>query len=124
MSKDLFANRENLMFDWINSLLICLTVSCSSLSSTDLPLDKIILQPGYQIEVFADNLPGARTLTRSPSGVIFVGTRSQGKVYALIPGKTSRDKVQVITLLSNLNEPHGIVYPSRAENLAVQGEDG
>ena len=44
----------------------------------------ITLPPGFHISVYADNVPGARSMTLSPSGVLFVGTRGEGKVYAIV----------------------------------------
>ncbi|MEE8626008.1 MAG: hypothetical protein V3T19_11760, partial [Acidiferrobacterales bacterium] len=47
----------------------------------ELPLDKIVLPKGFAISVFARDVPGARSMTLSPSGTLFVGTRAAGKVY-------------------------------------------
>lgn len=74
------------------------------------PLEKLTLPPGFVIENFVDDLPGARTMALGKNGTIFVGTRGQGKVYALIPTPNATQKVQVLTLLSHLNEPHGIAF--------------
>jgi glucose/arabinose dehydrogenase len=90
--------------------LICSTLILSCSHHDDLPLNQLILPEGYKIEVYADNVPGARTLDISDNGIIFVGTRGQGKVYALIPPKQAQDKIQTITLLSELNEPNSVVY--------------
>ncbi len=79
-------------------------------SSTPLPLDKLKLPPGFSISIYAEKLPGARTLASSDSGVIFIGTRGEGKVYALIPAKNVNEKMRMITLLTGLNEPNGVAY--------------
>lgn len=73
-----------------------------------LPLETLTLPPGFSIEIFAENLPGSRTLAMSDSGVIFVGTRNHGNVYALIPGEKPGEAKRQITLLSGLNEPNSI----------------
>lgn len=95
------------MINKLYSILTCLTISCTSLNASELPLNSLTLPEGYQIEVFADDLPNARQLARSDSGVIFVSTRSKGKVYALVPQGKAYEK---ITLLDGLFEPHGLVY--------------
>lgn len=91
-------------------LLTITLVCCSWAYANSLPINKLKLPPGYTIEIFADQLPGARTLARSDSGVIFVGTRGHGNVYALIPAKNPQEKLRAITLLSGLNEPNGVAY--------------
>jgi glucose/arabinose dehydrogenase len=71
-----------------------------------LPLERIKLPPGFEISVFAENVPNARSLALGKNNVLFVSTRSAGKVYAV----RYRDgrSTQVITLASGLNMPNGI----------------
>ena len=73
-------------------------------------VDAIQLPDGFEIEVWADDVPNARSLTRSPSGTIFVGTRSNGRVYALpdANGDLVPDAVHVIA--SGLNMPNGVAF--------------
>src|SRR5688500_5433080 len=47
-----------------------------------LPLDKIKLPEGFKIEVFAE-VPDARSMAISPSGVVYVGNKDGNKVYAV-----------------------------------------
>ncbi|MBM2839396.1 MAG: glucose/sorbosone dehydrogenase [Deltaproteobacteria bacterium] len=56
--------------------------SSATYSYGELRLDKIKLPPGFKIEVYAGNVPGARSMTLSPGGILFVGTRD-GEVYAV-----------------------------------------
>ena len=46
-------------------------------------LTQIELPEGFHIRVYAKGVTGARSLSRSPDGTLFVGTRSSGRVYAL-----------------------------------------
>jgi glucose/arabinose dehydrogenase len=66
------------------------------------------LPKGFKVSIFADNVPGARSLSLSPTGTLFVGTRAEGKVYAL-PDK-NKDHVadEVIVLATGLNMPNGV----------------
>ena len=48
----------------------------------DLPLDRIKLPPGFKISLYADDVPGARSMALSPDGTLFAGTRGS-RVYAL-----------------------------------------
>ena len=51
--------------------------------SSKLPVDKIQLPEGFEIEVYAEGVKNARSMDLSPDGTLFVGTRGEGKVYAL-----------------------------------------
>ncbi|GIV58626.1 MAG: sorbosone dehydrogenase [Rhodothermaceae bacterium] len=76
----------------------------------DLDLDKIKLPPGFEISVFAEGLPNARSLRLTPGGTLFVGTRREGKVYAV--RDTDGDYVadEVYTLAEGLNMPNGVAF--------------
>ena len=45
-----------------------------------LPIDRIRLPPGFEISIFADNVPNARSMALGAKDVLFVGTRSGGHV--------------------------------------------
>nr|WP_312892688.1 PQQ-dependent sugar dehydrogenase [Paraburkholderia podalyriae] len=47
-----------------------------------LPTEKIRLPPSFHIEVLSDDVPGARAMTLSPKGILYVGSLD-GHVYAL-----------------------------------------
>ncbi|MEO8770171.1 MAG: PQQ-dependent sugar dehydrogenase [Ferruginibacter sp.] len=65
-------------------------------------LNKIKLPVGFTISVYAE-VPNARSMTLSPSGTLFVGTRDGGKVYAVKDGK-------VYTIASDLHVPNGVAF--------------
>ena len=71
-----------------------------------LPIERIRLPQGFAISVFADEVPGARSLAVGRDGTVFVGTRGQGRVYAIqhVEGRATR----VTTLASGLNSPNGV----------------
>ncbi|WP_441619720.1 PQQ-dependent sugar dehydrogenase [Cupriavidus sp. RAF12] len=73
-----------------------------------LPLDQIRLPAGFRIEVLSDDVPGARGMTFSPAGTLFVGSRSEGKVYALPSPLAPNPKVRVIA--SGLTMPVGVAF--------------
>ena len=73
-----------------------------------LPLGKIVLKPGFHIRLYA-KVPGARSLALSPSGTLFVGTREEGKVYAVLPGKDGRGG-EVLTVAEGLRMPNGVAF--------------
>jgi glucose/arabinose dehydrogenase len=72
-----------------------------------LPLAKLKLPPGFNIEVYAAGMANARSLAEGDKGTVFVGSRLVGNVYAI----TNRDgKRTVKTLLSGLYRPNGVAF--------------
>lgn len=90
--------------------LVCIIPLAVAQEHQALPLEKIKLPAGFKIEVFVDQIPDARSMTLSPSGTLFVGTREDGKVYA-IPNATSGKKPEkVLVLAEKLNMPNGVAF--------------
>ena len=75
---------------------------------SDIDLSKIKLPEGFKIELFATDVKNARSITRSPDGTIFVGTRGEGSVYALRDedGDYKAEKRWVIA--TDLSMPNGV----------------
>ena len=68
--------------------------------------ERIKLPPGFEISVFAENIPNVRSLALGKNDILFASTRSAGRVYAL----RHRDgrATQILTVASGLNMPNGI----------------
>ena len=60
----------------------------------EIPLKNLQVPPGFQVELWAHGMPGARMMTRGDKGTIFIGTRSIGRVYALYERDGKRWVVQ------------------------------
>lgn len=73
-------------------------------------LERIVLPPGFAISLYCDRVPGARSLALSPSGVLYVGTREEGKVYAVIDGDGDHRAERVLTIAAGLNQPNGVAF--------------
>ncbi len=73
-------------------------------------LHEIKLPEGFKIELYATDVENARSLAQGPKGVIFVGSRGEGKVYAVVDedGDWKSDKTYV--LAENLKQPNGVAY--------------
>ena len=82
-----------------------------------LPVDKIRLPPGFQIAVFAGNVPNARGMAWGDKGTLFVGSRGAGNVYALKhqDGKAT----QLYTVATGLNMPSGLAFSNGALYVAA-----
>jgi glucose/arabinose dehydrogenase len=87
-----------------SSFLSCKSSSKNDSTSNDLG---ITLPPGFKIEIYADNVKGARSMALSPNGVLFLGTRGEN-VYAVLDTNKDYKADKVITIASGLNSPNGV----------------
>lgn len=72
--------------------------------------DGLTVPPGFKIEIYAQNVEGARSMAVSPDGVLFVGTSNYGKVYAILDTNHDNKADKVITIASGLNMPNGVAF--------------
>lgn len=98
-----------LLFTLVFSLAIC-----SGCSSAPLRPAEIKLPPGFSIAVYASNVPGARSMALGAKGTLFVGSRSEGKVYAVIDRNGDQKADEVITIASGLTSPNGVAFRNGA----------
>ena len=68
----------------------------------ELPLEKLNLPPGFEISIYAEVI-NPRQLARSPSGVVYSGSRRAGNLYALVDADGDQQAEQVITLDTKLS---------------------
>lgn len=79
-------------------------------SGQELRLDLIKLPPGFHISIYARGVPGARSLTLGSNGTLFVGSRGEGAVYAVLDRDGDQKGEEVLTLASGLNTPNGVAF--------------
>ena len=72
-------------------------------------LDKIKLLPGFKISVFAE-VPNARSMCLSGRNTLYVGSITEGKVYAIIDKDQDGRADKVYTIASGLNTPCGVAF--------------
>ena len=72
------------------------------------PFDTIEMPAGFDIDYFAKNIDGARSMVRSPSGVLFVGTRRTGKLFALVDADQDGRAETTHLLSDSLDTPNGV----------------
>jgi glucose/arabinose dehydrogenase len=70
-----------------------------------LPVDKLKVPKGFKIEVYAANIPNARSLRLGDKGTVFVSNRTLDKIYAIVD-KGGKREVKVIA--KDLYRPNGI----------------
>lgn len=100
---------------WIG--LTACTKTESGAEKTEVPvaenngqLSTLNLPEGFKISLYAEEVANARSMVMSPNGVLYVGSRNEGKVYAL--KDTDGDYVvdQKYVLAEGLNMPNGVAY--------------
>ncbi|WP_432740292.1 PQQ-dependent sugar dehydrogenase [Methylobacter sp. G7] len=65
---------------------------------------------GFTLSIFADNLPNARSLALGDNGVVFVGTGTEGAVYAVQDSNSDGVADQRYIIASGLTMPNGLAY--------------
>lgn len=80
--------RSRLAHATMVTLALCVAAACGVYlpprgCRAELRIDVIKLPPGFSISVYASGLSGARSLALGDRGTVFVGTREEGKVYAV-----------------------------------------
>ena len=90
--------------------LACLAAGGRAPGAAKAQLEKLKLPPGFQIDVYADDVPNARQMALSPNGTLFVGTREDGRVFAVVDRNKDQKADEVITIARGLNMPNGVAY--------------
>ncbi|WP_027580365.1 PQQ-dependent sugar dehydrogenase [Bradyrhizobium sp. Ai1a-2] len=72
-----------------------------------LPLAKLKVPAGFNVEVYAAGMANARSLAQSDKGTVFVGSRLVDKVYGIV-NKDGKRQVKVIA--SGLYRPNGVAF--------------
>jgi len=66
---------------------------------------KLKLPKGFNVELYAGNVPNARSMRQGEKGTVFVGSRLQDKVHYIVDKDGKRD---VKVLVSGLYRPNGL----------------
>lgn len=80
----------------------------SAAAQTDFDLADISMPAGFSIEVWSDAVPNARSMSLGAKGTVFVATRREGNVYAVVTA--SDGSRSVLTLATGLNMPNGVAF--------------
>jgi glucose/arabinose dehydrogenase len=90
-------------------------------------LGKLTLPAGFSIALYADNVPGARSMALGSDGTVFVGTRAQ-TVHAVVDRNKDFKADEVLTVATGLTSPNGVAFKDGvlyvAENSRISRYDG
>jgi len=97
-------------------------VTSVGIANAALPLELIKLPSGFAIDIYASDVPNARQMALSPNGTLYIGTRYEGKVYAIPAVGQNGSDGRAITIVSGLNQPAGVEF--RNGSLYVSAVEG
>src|SRR5262249_55187842 len=70
----------------------------------------LVCPPGFSIEVYASDVPNARSIALGAPGITYVSTRRDKRVYAVVDRNHDHKADKVYTIASDLDVPNGIAY--------------
>lgn len=73
-------------------------------------LKKLRLPVGFSISVYTDQVENARAMAVTPSGLVFVASRTTGKVFAVVDSNKDYKVDNVVTVVEGLDSPIGVAY--------------
>jgi glucose/arabinose dehydrogenase len=74
---------------------------------SEIPLDRIKVPEGFQVELWAHGLPGSRAMARGDKGKLYVGTRAIGRVYE-VTDQGGKRTVRIV--VEKLSQPAGVAF--------------
>jgi glucose/arabinose dehydrogenase len=101
--------------------LLLLTAAIAGCTVDQASLPGIRLPPGFRIALYARELPNARSMALGDRGTLFVGTRSDGRVYALRDADGDGRAERKWTLARGLDMPNGVAFRNGALYVAESG---
>src|SRR6266550_6395712 len=119
----------------ISSVLFCgvFVTGCTSPvadtktnTNTDTPATQVPGQfatpSGFQVALYAENVTNARSMALGADGTLFVGSRTAGRVYAIIDSNNDHKADRVVTIAQGLDQPNGIALRNGALYVATANQ--
>ncbi len=100
---------------FIYSFLLHIVTLQTHAQTSQLPLEKIKLPPGFTINIWAE-VPDARAMALGDNGTVFIGSKSTGNIYAITQINSER-RVHVVA--NKLREPTGVAFLNGALYVSV-----
>jgi glucose/arabinose dehydrogenase len=69
---------------------------------------------GFEVSIFADSIKNARQMALGDTGVLYVGSRREGKIYAVVDNDSDYKADSVFTIIEDLRLPNGVAYKDGA----------
>lgn len=93
-------------------LIVSTLLAWVLLASCDakVPVGAVTVPEGFAVNLYHADVPGARSLSLGPDGVVIVGSRGAGRVYALDDADGDGRAERRAILLEGLDSPNGVAY--------------
>jgi hypothetical protein len=103
-------------------VLLSIVVSAASAvppRQTTSPVNQLVLPEGFHASVFAENVDNARQMVVGPQGTLFVGSRTVGKLHAVVDHDGDHKAERVVLIASGLDQPNGVAMRGSALYVAT-----
>lgn len=97
---------------WLCASVSILVAVTAAAKDGILPLQKLALPEGFEIQVYASEVINARQMALGETGVLYVGSRGAGKIHAVVDSNNDGFGDKVILIAEDLNMPSGLTYKS------------
>lgn len=77
---------------------------------TSISLGYLEAPAGFEVTIFADSVKNARQMTIGDTGILYVGSRREGKVYAIVDSNNDFKADSIYTIIEDLRLPNGVAY--------------
>lgn len=92
-------------------LAMMISIACNGQNKNNyIQLETIKLPPNFEISVWAEDVPNARSLALGDNGTVFVGNRQGDKVYALRDNNKDGKADEKFILAKGLRMPNGVAF--------------
>jgi len=95
-------------------ILVIALVFLTNQARAEVNLSQLKLPDGFKVDYFAKDVKDARQLALSDSGIVYVGSRSAGKVYALLDEDKDGKADKRWLIAERLEMPSGIAWKDGA----------
>jgi glucose/arabinose dehydrogenase len=85
-------------------------------------VEQLIVPQGFQVSVFADSVPNARSMAVGARGTVFVGSQRGGRVHALVDQNGDYKADRMVTIASGLTQPNGVAMRNGALYVATTNQ--
>jgi glucose/arabinose dehydrogenase len=104
------------------SFLVAVATATSAVAGRQGPAvpDGLTVPAGFRLSVYADGVENARQMALGSGGTVFVGSRTAGKVYAVVDRDGDRRADEVKTIASGLTQPNGVAFRNGSLFIATE----
>ena len=92
------------------SLLTCFFLFGLWMPKISAAIEELRVPKGFQIHLYSDNVPDARQMALGSMGTLFVGSRREGRVYAVIDENNDFVADDTVVVADRLLMPSGIAF--------------